>query len=120
MCSRILKQALHGLVVHSLGCLHGQEKAVRAAIRIALPERNEVAEGGHPPKPGQWLRVLRQRRGGQQARWCQVVWPWFFILFGLVAATQGGGSVAAMAGFCWMLAVNLVQDSASHMRCVMA
>lgn len=43
-----------------------------------------------------------------------------FILFGLVAATQGGGSVAAMAGFCWMLAVNLVQDSASHMRCVMA
>ncbi|KGG85506.1 hypothetical protein P609_13140 [Comamonas thiooxydans] len=47
-----------------------------------------------------------------------MVWPWFFILFGLVAATQGGG--AAMAGFCWMLAVNLVQDSASHMQCVMA
>ena len=46
MCSRILKQALHGLVVQSLGCLHGQEKAVCAAIRIALPERNEVAEEG--------------------------------------------------------------------------
>lgn len=39
-----------------------------------------------------------------------------FILFGIIAATQGGGSVAVMAGFCRMLAVNLVQDSVSHVK----
>ena len=44
-CFRILKQALRGFRVRSLGCLHGQETAEGAAIRIALPEGRGVTGG---------------------------------------------------------------------------
>ena len=97
---------------HWLSARTGKGRACSDSDRTARRRLRSVSAQAGPAAQG-----IAAAQGRRQARWRQAVWSWFFILF---AATQRVGSLAAMAGFCRILAVNLVQGSVSHVLCVMA
>ena len=119
MCSRILKQALCGFVVRSLGCLHGQETAEGAAIRIALPEGCGVT-GEASAQAGPVAQGIAAEEGADSKH--DGV-KWFSHGFYPLRARCRNAGWRISSGdsrVLRMLAVNLVQDSASPVWRVMA